>query len=160
MCEFVRGPAGGRFKNNVCVITPSMWRHLSLAVGADKIFIVYTISSSPPPINRQTEDLKVPGSIPGFGRNSFCERSTIVQLGERQTEDQKVPGSIPGFGKCLFCETSKFGLKHRFKGYIQLGDYGLDKTLNSPQLLHPFSVTQPILRGFHIILYVYQRYSI
>ncbi len=34
---------------------------------------------------RQTEDLKVPGPIPGHG--------------ERQTEDLKIPGLIPGRGK-------------------------------------------------------------
>ncbi|KAK7880656.1 hypothetical protein WMY93_032708 [Mugilogobius chulae] len=56
---------------------------------------------------RQTEDLKVSGSIPGFGKGGHFPSlalqhplyAEIAQLGERQTEDLKVPGSIPGFGK-------------------------------------------------------------
>ena len=74
---------------------------------------------------RQTEDLKVPGSIPGLGiivlQRVLCivrrvdgictERlplAEIAQLGERQTEDLKVPGSIPGDGTVLFDFCSVF----------------------------------------------------
>ena len=49
---------------------------------------------------RQTEDLKAPGSIPVLAK--LIPLAALAQLGERQTEDLKAPCSIHGGGTLIF----------------------------------------------------------
>ncbi len=53
---------------------------------------------------RQTEDLKVPGSIPGGGIRIAQVEARVAQSVEHVLGKDEVPGSIPGIGSsfCFF----------------------------------------------------------